>query len=983
MAQHCPDCQKILTDFSLNCENCGWSLTASVNGKPSSGGAKEELKTGYELHYHSAYEAIERGDFATAQLSINRAIKDATPQQRCEALALRGYGHLKNSDFSEAEQACSQAIHSGWSDARTYAWRAAARSRQFRFHLALDDLNDALDLAGGDEDQYLAMLNAYLKKARDYYGKQLTANPQDATSLWQRGWVYYRTMIFDKAERDFKSALQFAPGLGWGWVGLANIALIQDLPDEAVKLATKAVEDADVVARRAAYFCRARAWSRIDGADGCTDDLEELQSLAGENPELIYQLAKLKLELHLFAAAISDCDHILRQNGDYIQAFLLRGTALARMGNHRAALKDLSAFVHAFPSHAIALTERARTLAQLNEPDRALSDLETAIRLEPRYKTAYLERARVYLQKQQYELAAAALGRVVELDPQHAEAAEVTGRLRFANSDFQSAVDEFSRAIDLAKSLEDKAGYLFLRGTTFYELGQFELAAYDFETACSLRPNHAGSWIWMAAVDSRLENWTRAIQSLQKAIISRPASAKQYMQLGRPVARKAVGFFSKMIERGQTDSHLYRDRGLAFHFLNESQSAIDDFARALELVPDDLETRLRRGQLYQRQSQHELAIHDFSHIIHRDKIHHSVRYYRAVSYFSLGDTSRASSDVLKAIELDPRQARYHILRGELVQREGRVSRAIRCFDRAISLDPQNATPRRLKGQALALLGHYPQAMTELDRATELAPDQAEGWIARGQLLLQLKQFADAEREFERAIIKNPQSLKAYLGKSSALMAQGHFHKTVIWLTKSLHQFPQPEQLAELLMKRGRAFYKMGLSAYAVNDFTACLRTLKSIDMPGAASARFARGLAYIQKAEFEAAKRDFEKLGKRHAQQFPSLGAITDWLENRKMPPPADIFLPERMQKMPKPKVVRPAKKLVSPAPEWNAQYPFDTWVLRVDGQEYGPIPKATLDRWMEQGRIAPGMKVVRGDWPRWKHVEKVYRELMDDPSHR
>ncbi len=977
MNQACPECKQSLAEFAVSCERCGWSLTQAIRQQAVTAGPKNDLMTGYDLHYQSAFDAIESGDFETAFRSIARAMNNATAQQQCETLALRGYAHLKKNEFAAAENDCTEAIKTGWTDGRTFAWRAAARCGLKKYHLAFDDLTSAIEFANGDSDTFQPMMNGFLNQARDYYADYLKNHPQDANGFWQRGWVYLRALILDKAERDFVSALKLDDKCGWSWIGLAILKLDRGLPEDAVKCATKAIHDKSPEVVRAALAIRAKAWAEVDGAEACHDDLERLGELAGNSSEHILEIAQLKFKLGLYAATVSDCDTLIRISGDNIQCRLLRGSALSRIGNAKLALKDLSQFVHAFPNHCVGLTERGIALFTLNESERALTDFSAALKEQPRYVPAYLGKARTYLLRRQLELANAAVEKAIALEERNYEGYEVRGQIRNAGNDYQSAVEDYSKAIELSRQPELKAGSFFLRGTTYYEIGQFDLARSDFETASLLRPHHAGNWIWLAAVDARREQWSAAIHSLQRAIASRPGSAKQYMTLGRPVAEKCVKHLTQQIQRGNEDPALLRDRGMAYQFLGETHNAIADYNSVLNQVDADLETRVRRGQLLQKLGQHAEAVRDFSFVIHRDKIHHLVRYYRALSLFLSGNYSHAMSDVLKALKLSPREARYHLLRGEMVQREGRLKRAVRCFDRAISLDSKDPAARRLKGLALMELNALDMAMSELNRAVEMAPENADGYAARGQFYLRIQHFDEAFREFDRAIACNPQHLKAYLGRSSVLIAQERFHETVLWLTKSLHRFPENRPMAEILLKRGKAFYQMGLSAFAINDFSAALKILNATDERAAAQARYARALAWIQAGEIESAKHDLHKLDRKHPEKFRTLRRLLSWLDNRDTSPPPEVFQPDKMSKIAKPKVVSKAIKRIDDNGTWTVKPPFDTWIVKVNDHEFGPVNKQTLDRWLEQGRLAPGMKVMRGDWSRWKHIEKVYRELL------
>ncbi len=53
-----------------------------------------------------------------------------------------------------------------------------------------------------------------------------------------------------------------------------------------------------------------------------------------------------------------------------------------------------------------------------------------------------------------------------------------------------------------------------------------------------------------------------------------------------------------------------------------------------------------------------------------------------------------------------------------------------------------------------------------------------------------------------------------------------------------------------------------------------------------------------------------------------------------------------------------------------------DNWCLRdVDGGQYGPVSKAELDQWYQQGRIDPGSR-IRSDSNSWRPAHEVYPSL-------
>ena len=136
--------------------------------------------------------------------------------------SLRGYVHLKNLDFVRAENDCTQAINQNWEEAQTYAWRAAARGEQNKWRMTFDDLEIACELAGSQRDQYLSLMDSYSETASDYYREQIKNGNESANLFFERGWIYFRSGKYQKAERDFNHALALDQDHPWASVGLGN-----------------------------------------------------------------------------------------------------------------------------------------------------------------------------------------------------------------------------------------------------------------------------------------------------------------------------------------------------------------------------------------------------------------------------------------------------------------------------------------------------------------------------------------------------------------------------------------------------------------------------------------------------------------------------------------------------------------------------------------------------------------------------------------
>jgi hypothetical protein len=56
-----------------------------------------------------------------------------------------------------------------------------------------------------------------------------------------------------------------------------------------------------------------------------------------------------------------------------------------------------------------------------------------------------------------------------------------------------------------------------------------------------------------------------------------------------------------------------------------------------------------------------------------------------------------------------------------------------------------------------------------------------------------------------------------------------------------------------------------------------------------------------------------------------------------------------------------------------------DSWQMKTpEGLVYGPVVKAELDRWLEQGRITPRCQILQEGEQQWHWAAEVYQELRD-----
>lgn len=956
---NCPDCNQPLPESKTDCPAC----SASRN------------RSRFETALQQGLASIESADFVTALEFLNQAILLAPSERLAECYSARGFAQLKHLDFVRAEEDCTEAISLNWQQAQTFAWRAASRGEQNKWRLAFDDLDQACELAGPLRDQYLGLMDSYAQTASEYFREQITAGNRSADIFFERGWIYLRSGKYLKAERDFQHAIQKEEQHPWAAVGLAELLLHQHETAGVRELCETALFGDTACCKRALQI-RAELNFKNGDHTATKNDLDQLSKLCADEPHELVACAQLRARLGDPVAAIDQLNFVLTDAPELRLALLVRGDCFHEIRNYGLAIQDYSSYLTVFPQAVPALVRRAKMYLAVKRYAAATTDLRKAIELDATDFDAQLVLSEVHLAEERLDEALNQCRLAVSLDNQQAHGFAVLASIYNRLCDYGNAIEEYSRSIELSKTTDDKAQYHFLRGIAYYELGDVEKSLVDFKRATHNRPHHAGSWIWKSAAYARAERWAEAINGLQTAMLVRPSSAEQYQKLGQPIAEKAIEFYNRQQQRGDEKADLFRHRGLAQQFLGQDEEAIRDYTIALKKEPNELDTLLRRGQSLVRLGNTTAAIKDFSHVLSKDSKNHRAHYNRAIASLADGNLSAAKFDLQSAIKTAPEHPRYHLLLGELMLKLDKRPQAINCFDRAIVQDPSNPAAYRVRGLAQMSANRNLRAIHDFTRSLELNPHQLDLMVIRGETYLKIDQPLMAIEDFELALTHNEKLAKAYSGRAMVLVTQNRHEYALIWLTKAIHRFTDPFDLAEILFARGKVFYQMGRSAPAIIDFTDVMELVRD-DRATVAAARYARAIAEIHVGNFEYAARDFRKLILVNPDNLHFQSA-NKWLNDRSQPIPAFLAPPETTQRPTRPPVIRKGVTLSEKTTkQWKSESPYDGWIVRTaEKKEYGPVPLMLLDNWAKEGRLDVGMKLLRSDWPKWKRIEKILTEI-------
>lgn len=170
---------------------------------------------------------------------------------------------------------------------------------------------------------------------------------------------------------------------------------------------------------------------------------------------------------------------------------------------------------------------------------------------------------------------------------------------------------------------------------------------------------------------------------------------------------------------------------------------------------------------------------------------------------NLDEEAHQSVDV--ALELDPTNPEYHILKARLYLNRSEWLRAHDTMESVLFLNPNYGPALLVKARALTRLRHYDEAKEVLLGLLERDPEELSAHIELGNLYLFLSEWKVALTSFEDALAIDPESIEARNGLMEALRAHYPLYGLVLryslWLNHHSKEYQQMIQFSLPLAAR--------------------------------------------------------------------------------------------------------------------------------------------------------------------------------------
>lgn len=293
-------------------------------------------------------------------------------------------------------------------------------------------------------------------------------------------------------------------------------------------------------------------------------------------------------------------------------------------------------------------------------------------------------------------------------------------------------------------------------------------------------------------------------------------------------------------------------------------SALEALNHAIDRIPQGREKDVKaevvyffRGAIYGHLGQSDKAIMDYNRVIEIDPNHARAYMLRGLEYVALGDLETALDNLDRIFELQPEiKLLYaaHYSRAGLYAQRGEFERAETEFQTAIDLQPDQADAYSYRAVTLGGFD-YQRALADFTRAIELQPDDADYYRKRGSVYQALGDFEQAKADFEQAVQRYDQAVAAdpdnpngYLDRAAGYLEMGDYEHALADLNRALDL---QADSSVIYRKRAEVYTKQGNLQQAIADYTEALRL-----NPGSSHLYELRGLVYMTLGDFDQAIAD-------------------------------------------------------------------------------------------------------------------------------
>jgi protein O-GlcNAc transferase len=436
--------------------------------------------------------------------------------------------------------------------------------------------------------------------------------------------------------------------------------------------------------------------------------------------------------------------------------------------HHRAGRLELAEVVYrqilqADPSHAEAWHLLGVVAHQLGQHQAAVEDISRAIRLDADKAEYHNDLGVTQQAAGQIPAAIAAYERAIQIAPEYADACYNLGNALRTAGELAKAIACYERTVQLKP--EFAAAYNNL-GNALKDQGQLVEAIASYEHALQIAPDFAEAHCNLGITLQAQGRLPEATVRYRRALQLNPALAAAHNNLGSVLKDQgqldeAVACCRRAIQLQPHHAEAHSNLAIALQEQGRLDEAIACYERAVQIDPQFDQAFYNLGNAWRCQGRFTESIACFQRAIQLKPAHAAAHRNLGLIAQDQGRLVEAIACYRQAIQADPEFAEAHNSLGLVLQMQNRIDEAIACYQRAIQLKPEFAAAHGNLGMALQSQEKLSEAIVCYRQALQLNPASAQVHNNLGNALKDQGRLAAAIASYRRAIELKPEFAAAH------------------------------------------------------------------------------------------------------------------------------------------------------------------------------------------------------------------------------
>lgn len=439
------------------------------------------------------------------------------------------------------------------------------------------------------------------------------------------------------------------------------------------------------------------------------------------------------------------------------------------------------------------------------------------------------------------------------------------------------------------KEVKQPDSYAYTRGIECLNDEKYEDAMDWFQKEVSDHPDNGYAYYFISTIYSYNQQNGSALSAINNAIKKIPSKDKEWAAASMGVRSdiylamedtvKALDDLARGLKIKPDNASLWRARADLYYEQGKYDLSDADYRQMIEIDPGDTRGYMGIGRNANARQQWDDAIARFDQVIKMSPEYSSGYSFRADSYIGKKDWSKATDDIVKALDIDGDNMAFYLMKNlpeeanSLIKTKLKIQKtkqptnrfwpyclatislvnkdyedAIGFFEEANTLDANSVFLEGI-ARCYASLKDFDNALQYAQRASYMNAEDFDLVALKADILSSLQRYDECIAERDKYVAEFPDSPVAYINRAEDLMNCGKFEKALDDYNTAIVIAPVFNESTYILMKKGDANRLSGKQKEAADDYNQILALEKDSVLSSSSCTPFAySGLGNAEKA---------------------------------------------------------------------------------------------------------------------------------------